>query len=85
MTKYELKPEYQGVKVTRNHMLIGKVTFDANTVSPEHYHNYVKLGFEELFNEIIETVIDAAVHLIVEKVEDIVENIQDKRKAKRKL
>jgi hypothetical protein len=85
MIKYELKPEYQGVKVTRANLTLGKITFDANTVLPEHYENYVKLGFEQLFNEIIETVVEAVVHLIVEKVEDVIENIQDKRKAKRKL
>jgi hypothetical protein len=82
MIKYELKPEYQGVKVTRANLTLGKITFDANTVLPEHYENYVKLGFEQLFNEIIETVVEAAIHLIVE---DVIENIQDKRKAKRKL
>lgn len=85
MIKYELKPEYQGVKVTRAHMVVGKVTFDANTVSPEHYENYVKLGFEELFNEIVETIVEVVVDAIVDKVEDIVQDIKAKRKTKRKL
>lgn len=83
--KYKLKQEFQGVRVTRNHMGIGKVTFDANSVNPEHYENYVKLGFEELFEEILETLIEVVVDTLVEKVEDIVEDIKAKRKVKRKL
>jgi Mg2+ and Co2+ transporter CorA len=82
--KYKLKEEYKGVIVTRNHMSIGKVTFDANIVKEEHYENYVKLGFDELFEEIVETIVEAVVDAIVDKVEDIVDNIKAKRKVKNK-
>ena len=89
MIKYELKPEFEGTIVTRNNMSVGKVTFDATKVKPEHYQNYVKLGFQELFNEIVETAIENTIRLIVEEtqeiVEDVIENIQDKKKNKKKI
>ena len=80
--KYQLKPEYEGLRITRNNIKLGQITFTPD-VKPEHYKNYVALGFEELFIEVAEEIVADAIHLIVEKVEDVIENIQDKRKAKR--
>jgi hypothetical protein len=88
MMKYKLKDEYKGVKVTRNHMGIGKVTFDANIVKEEHYENYVKLGFGELFEEILETIVEIIVDKVIDKVEDVIdkaEDVIDNIKAKRKI
>jgi hypothetical protein len=53
MKKLKLKSRYEGLRVTRSDIRIGKITFDANTVKPEHYQNYYDLGFTELF-EVIE-------------------------------
>jgi hypothetical protein len=53
MKKLKLKSRYEGLKVTRSDIRIGKITFDANTVKPEHYQNYYDLGFTELF-EVVE-------------------------------
>jgi len=47
----KLKPEFQGVVITRNKLGIGTLTFDANNVSEDSYANYAKLGFEDLFFE----------------------------------
>lgn len=47
----KLKPEFQGVVITRNKLGIGTLTFDANNVSEDRYENYAKLGFEDLFFE----------------------------------
>jgi len=54
MKKLKLKEEYKGVIVTRNHMKVGKVTFNANSVKEEQYINFYNLGFEELFIEVEE-------------------------------
>jgi len=50
MKKLKLKSKYEGLRVTRSDIRIGKITFDANTVKPEHYQNYYDLGFTELFD-----------------------------------
>lgn len=78
---YKLKDEYQGVIVSRNNPVIGRVTFNSNTVDPEHYENYFKLGFEELFEEIIEMIIDKTLDKIVDEVKEYIGN----RKTKKKL
>jgi hypothetical protein len=71
MKTLKLKSKYKGLRVTRSDIRVGKITFDANSVSPEHYQNYYDLGFTELF-EIEE---DAA-----PKKEIIVEEEKSKKK-----
>lgn len=73
--KYKLKPEYEGITISRNVMGLGNVIFDANNVEPEKYHNYVKMGFEFLF----ELVIDEVIEWVGEKVEDWIEIKQEER------
>ena len=51
MKKLKLKPQYEGLKITRNDIRIGKITFDANSVREEHYQNYKDLGFD-IFDEV---------------------------------
>ena len=50
MRTLKLKSKYKGLRVTRSDIRVGKITFDANSVSPEHYQNYYDLGFTELFD-----------------------------------
>ena len=52
--KLKLKLQYEGMRITKNNMEHGKITFDAYSVQPEHYINFYKRGFEELFEEVIE-------------------------------
>ena len=52
--KLKLKKEYEGMRITKNNLEHGKITFDAYRVEPEHYENYFLRGFNELFEEIIE-------------------------------
>lgn len=47
----KLKPEFQGVVITRNKLGVGTLTFDASKVDESAYENYSKLGFEDLFFE----------------------------------
>jgi len=82
MKKYKLKPEYEGIIVSKNHMALGKITFDPTKVAPENYHNYVKLGFEELFEEIIEAVVQLLIEKTIDLVEDVVDNVKEKRAVK---
>jgi hypothetical protein len=79
--KYRLKKEFEGMRITKNNLQHGKITFDAYRVLPEHYENYVKKGFEEMFEEIIEAIID----VVVDKIEDAVDNFKAKRKRKRNV
>ena len=51
MIKLKLKPQYEGLRITRNDIRIGKITFDANTVKEEHYQNYKNMGFD-IFDEV---------------------------------
>ena len=53
MIKLRLKPQYEGLRITRNDIRVGKITFDANTVKEEHYKNYRDLGFD-IFEEVEE-------------------------------
>ena len=53
MKTLKLKEKYKGLRVTRNDIRVGKITFDANSVKEEHYQNFYDLGFTELF-EVVE-------------------------------
>lgn len=55
MIKLKLKPQYEGLRITRNDIRIGKITFDANSVKPEHYQNYKNMGFD-IFDEVEEVI-----------------------------
>ena len=47
-----IKKDYKGLVITRNHMLVGNITFDAAKVQPEQYDNFKKIGFEDVFEEV---------------------------------
>jgi hypothetical protein len=49
MTKLKLKPEFDGLIITRKHFIIGEITFDSNKIDPDKYENYANSGFEDLF------------------------------------
>jgi len=49
MKKLKIKKQYEGLRVTRNDIRVGKITFDGNSVKEEHYQNYYDLGFTEIF------------------------------------
>lgn len=70
MKTLKLKEKYKGLRVTRNDIRVGKITFDANFVKEEHYQNFYDLGFTELF-EVVEE---------APKKEIIVEEEKPKRK-----
>ena len=70
MKTLKLKEKYKGLRVTRNDIRVGKITFDANSVKEEHYQNFYDLGFTELF-EVVEE---------APKKELIVEEEKPKRK-----
>ncbi len=55
MIKLRLKPQYEGLRITRSDIRVGKITFDANTVKEEHYQNYKDLGFD-IFEEVEEVI-----------------------------
>lgn len=48
----KLKKEYEGLRITKNNFIFGKITFDSYTVQPEHYINYYNRGFEDMFDVI---------------------------------
>lgn len=76
MAKYKLKPEYDGVIVSKQVPGLGQVIFDPTKVEPHKFENYVRLGFEYLFEMVIEEVIE----WVGEKVEDWIEIKQEKKK-----
>jgi hypothetical protein len=56
--KLKLKKEYVGLTITKNHYLLGYITFNSE-VDPKNYINFQKWGFdifEEEYDEIIESV-----------------------------
>jgi len=61
MSKFKLKPEYQGVIVTRTNMSLGQVTFDASKVDEKYFEKYVNLGFGELFEEEVITPLKSSI------------------------
>lgn len=83
MKKLKLKEQYKGTIVSRNHNLIGRVTFDTNTVSEDKYLNFYNLGFDQMFDE-IEEVKPAPKKKVTKKVEEGEEkpvyNFQKKKK-----
>ena len=78
MKNYKLKEEYEGVIVSRNVPGLGNVIFDPTKVEPRKFENYVKLGFEYLF----ELVIEETIEWVGEKIEDWIEIKQEKKKIK---
>lgn len=78
----KLKPEFQGVVITRNKLGIGTLTFDANNVSEDSYANYAKLGFEDLFfEELAEpSVVEVAENQVIEYQGVIEPNLNKKKK-----
>lgn len=52
MKSLKIKPEYQGLIITRNHMILGQITFDPFKVDPEHYINFYNNGFDYIFYEV---------------------------------
>lgn len=52
MTKLKLKPEFEGMIITRKHFVVGEITFNANQVPQDSYQNYSKSGFEDLFEAV---------------------------------
>lgn len=48
----KLKDEFQGMIITRTWVGVGQVTFDANKVKPEQFENFMKFGFNDLFEEV---------------------------------
>lgn len=52
MKHLQLKPEYQGVIITKNIFNIGTVTFDTLKITEQHhFRNYFDLGFDFCFEE----------------------------------
>lgn len=48
MKEIRLKEEYKGMIITRNHILVGNVTFDSTRVAQEQYANFHNI-FPDLF------------------------------------
>ena len=55
MKQFKLKEEYnlEGLKVTKQVLGIGNITFELSKVNSEDYYKWINLGFEELFEEIV--------------------------------
>ena len=70
MAKYKLKEEFEGVIVSRQVPGLGNVIFDPTKVEPHKFQNYVRLGFEYMFELVIEEVIE----WVGEKIEDWIED-----------
>lgn len=51
MKELRLKDEYKGMIITRNHMLVGNVTFDTTRVAAEKYANFQNI-FPDLFESV---------------------------------
>lgn len=51
MKELRLKDEYKGMIITRNHMLVGNVTFDSTRVAAEQYANFQNI-FPDLFESV---------------------------------
>lgn len=51
MKEIRLKDEYKGMIITRNHMLVGNVTFDSTRVAPKQYANFQNI-FPDLFESV---------------------------------
>jgi hypothetical protein len=49
----KLKQEYKGLIITKKHIVLGDVTFNSNTVTPDKFQNFIALGcgFEILFED----------------------------------
>lgn len=47
-----IKPQYQGLVITKNIFPIGMVTLDTNTVLSDHYIKYIDLGFQDIFETV---------------------------------
>jgi hypothetical protein len=62
----KLKEQYKGLIITKKHMILGDVTFNSNTVTPDKFQNFINLGcgFEILFE-------DEQIEIIEEKEEGI--------------
>lgn len=48
----KLKPEFEGLIITRNVFGFGNVTFDPSKATPNQYHNFKKYGFDNIFDEV---------------------------------
>lgn len=83
-----VKEIYKGLIVQKNHMIVGNITFDSTKVSPEHYENFIKLGFEELFEDVPETIeikdLSELPQLLLETDEPIKEEITKPTKGRKK-
>lgn len=75
MAKYKLKDEFEGVIVSRQVPGLGNVVFDPTKVEPHKFENYVRLGFEYMFELVIEEVIE----WVGEKIESWIEDKEDKK------
>lgn len=53
MKALKLKPEFEGLIISKNIFQVGTVTFDFNTIDPKHYHKYQSIGFD-IFEEVTE-------------------------------
>jgi hypothetical protein len=51
MKDLRLKKEFEGMIITRNHMLVGNVTFDSTRVDKSQYKNFQNI-FSDLFEEV---------------------------------
>ena len=48
----KLKPEFEGLIITKNVFGFGNVTFDPNKATPSQYQNFKKYGFDNIFYEV---------------------------------
>jgi hypothetical protein len=81
--KLKLKEEYRGLTITKNHFLLGWITFN-DGVDPKHFINYQKWGFdifEEEYDEIVEEV-DKVIEKTIDfnsKVDKPVKRVRNKK------
>jgi len=47
-----VKKEYEGLIITRNHILVGNITLNTSNVQPHQIKNFETLGFEDVFEEV---------------------------------
>lgn len=77
MAKYKLKEEFEGVIVSRQVPGLGNVVFDPTKVEPHKFENYVRLGFEYMFELVIEEVIEWVGEKIESWIEDKIDGTPD--------
>ena len=71
MNKLILKPEFQGLIISKQTPGVGTITLDTNTCPSEHYSNFLPYGFEGCFTVVQDTVVEHVAVFTEEQVEKV--------------